>query len=73
MASSILPDSFGILIDPYGGIKDLRNKRLVTPLNPDDAFSDDPLDIRAVRFTRNWNLKLIPRFWKDKRQKDRQK
>ena len=39
------------MIDPFNGIKDLEEKNLKTPLNPDITFSDDPLRMmRAVRF-----------------------
>ncbi len=42
---------FGELIDPFGGISDLEQKILRTPLNPDITFSDDPLRMmRCVRF-----------------------
>ena len=38
-------------IDPYGGLEDLLNKRLRTPLSPQISFSDDPLRMmRAARF-----------------------
>ena len=43
------------LIDPFGGIADLANKVLRTPLSPEVSFTDDPLRmLRAARF--------IPRF-----------
>ena len=39
------------LIDPHDGRGDLVNRRLRTPLRPDESFSDDPLRMmRAARF-----------------------
>ncbi len=39
------------LVDPFGGIADLRDKVLRTPGRPRDSFDDDPLRIlRAARF-----------------------
>lgn len=41
----------GRVIDPFGGLNDLRARRLRTPLEPEVAFSDDPLRmLRALRF-----------------------
>lgn len=44
-------DRFGELIDPFGGIQDIKNKIIRTPLEPGITFSDDPLRMmRAIRF-----------------------
>lgn len=51
MAFSLQKDSFGELVDPFGGIKDLASGIIRTPLDPDTTYSDDPLRmLRAVRF-----------------------
>jgi len=43
--------SFGQLLDPVGGLKDLDAGKLRTPKSPRETFSDDPLRmIRAARF-----------------------
>lgn len=51
MAFSLQSDSFGELVDPFGGIRDLDKGIIRTPLDPDTTYSDDPLRmLRAVRF-----------------------
>jgi len=52
MASSLWSSDFGKLYDPFNGIKDLSAKKIITPLDPDKTFSDDPLRMmRACRFS----------------------
>lgn len=51
MAISLNPENYGELLDPFGGVKDLKAKSIKTPLLPGITFSDDPLRMmRAVRF-----------------------
>jgi poly(A) polymerase len=55
-----LPD--GEFIDPFEGVKDLAAKRLDTPLDPEIAFSDDPLRmLRAARFVSQFGVTPVPR------------
>ena len=49
------------LVDPFGGLTDLRDKILRTPGLAEDSFNDDPLRIlRAARFVAELGLRPTP-------------
>lgn len=57
LAISINKKSFGELLDPFNGIKDLEDKIIRTPLEPGITYSDDPLRMmRAIRFATQLNF-----------------
>jgi poly(A) polymerase len=49
------------IVDPFGGLRDLREKVLRTPGRPEDSFSDDPLRmLRAARFSAQLGFTVVP-------------
>ena len=51
MAVCLNKDRYGELLDPFGGIHDMNECTIRTPLDPDITYSDDPLRMmRAIRF-----------------------
>lgn len=62
LAISLNQDAFGELIDPFGGVTDIQNKILRTPLEPSQTYSDDPLRMmRAIRFAATLNFSIEER------------
>ena len=57
MAVCLNQARFGELVDPFGGLDDLKERTLRTPLDPDITFSDDPLRMmRCIRFATQLNF-----------------
>jgi poly(A) polymerase len=59
MAISLNPGSFGTLLDPFQGVKHLQEKLILTPLDPLETFSDDPLRmLRGIRFATRLGFRI---------------
>jgi len=61
LALSLNENDFGRLLDPFGGMEDLKNGVIRTPLEPGTTYSDDPLRmIRAIRFAAQLDFEIVP-------------
>lgn len=57
MAVCLNSQRYGELVDPFGGMADMKEKTIRTPLDPDITFSDDPLRMmRCIRFATQLNF-----------------
>ena len=61
MALALNSSNFGQLLDPFDGRKDLDQKTIRTPLDPNVTYSDDPLRMmRAIRFAAQLKFEIEP-------------
>lgn len=59
LAISLNKENFGDLIDHFGGVSDIKQRILRTPLEPSQTYSDDPLRMmRAIRFAATLHFKI---------------
>lgn len=61
LAICLNKNRWGELVDPFGGMEDLKHRVIETPLAPAQTFSDDPLRMmRAVRFAVQLAMDITP-------------
>ncbi|MEY3873772.1 MAG: hypothetical protein RL363_493 [Bacteroidota bacterium] len=61
LAVELSNNAFGTIVDPFGGLQDITDKILRTPLAPEQTFDDDPLRMmRAIRFATQLHFTITP-------------
>jgi putative nucleotidyltransferase with HDIG domain len=69
MAIAVNGVNFGKILDPFGGVNHLKEKTIITPLDPIVTFSDDPLRMmRAIRFATQLNFVIEENTFKSIRE-----
>lgn len=59
LALSLNEATFGDLVDPFNGMRDLEDGIIRTPQEPETTFSDDPLRmLRAIRFATRFDFTI---------------
>ncbi|MFA7630015.1 MAG: HD domain-containing protein [Candidatus Neomarinimicrobiota bacterium] len=59
MAISINSEKFGNFIDPFHGLRDMKENRILTPMDPELTFFEDPLRmLRAIRFATRFSFQI---------------
>ncbi|MEX0593568.1 MAG: HD domain-containing protein [Balneolaceae bacterium] len=61
---SLNPTTFGVLLDPFHGVRDLQQRIIRTPIDPETTFQDDPLRMmRAIRFATQLGFEIEQSTW----------